>query len=187
MKTLCLLAAFAALSIAAPAGASQDDFMPFVTEYSATLTKNAQVQSAIRVSNTANLSIDEATILDQDAEWRREIGTSSTPEIDRIMTLPASDELRKMVKDSNGKIVEIIVMDNHGLNVAISNITSDFWQGDEEKFQQTYGKGAGSVHLGEVEFDDSSQTYVVQVSFVVTDAGGLPIGAATFSLNAEAF
>jgi hypothetical protein len=187
MKKLCLIAAFAALTTISPASASQDGFKAFVAEYSANLAQNALVQSAIRVSNAANQSIDEATILDQDAEWRREIGTSSTPEIDRIMTLPASDELRKMVKDSDGKIVEIILMDNHGLNAAISNVTSDLWQGDEDKFQQTYDKGAGSVHIGEVEFDDSAQAYVVQVSFVVTDATGLPVGAATFSLNAEAF
>jgi hypothetical protein len=187
MKTLCLIAAFAAMTTVLPAATSQDGFKEFVAEYSATLTKNAEVQSAIRVSNAANQSIDETTILDQDAEWRREIGTTSMPEIDRIMTMPASDALRKMVDESQGKIVEIIVMDNHGLNAAMSNVTSDFWQGDEDKFQQTYGKGAGSVHVGEVEFDESSQAYVVQVSFVVTDAAGLPVGAATFSLNAEAF
>jgi hypothetical protein len=187
MKKHFLIAAFAALAHVAPAGASQDAYTAFIAEYAATLAKNAQVQSAIRVSNTANQSIDEATILDQDAEWRREIGTKNTAEIDRIMNLPASDELRKMVKDSGGKIVEVILMDNHGLNAAISNVTSDYWQGDEDKFQQTYGKGAGSVHVGEVEFDESAQAYVVQVSFVVTDAAGLPVGAATFSLNAEAF
>ena len=91
------------------------------------------------------------------------------------------------MQQSGGKVVEIILMDNHGLNAAISSITSDFWQGDEDKHQQTYLKANDAVHIGDVEFDESSQAYVVQVSFVVTDTAGLAIGAATFSLNAEAF
>ena len=99
-----------------------------------------------------------------------------------------SISLRQRVEDSAGVISEIILMDDRGLNVAVSAVTSDFWQGDEAKFLETFPKGADAVHIGEVELDESSQTYQVQVSFTVSDVEtGAPIGAETLGLNAEAF
>ena len=78
-------------------------------------------------------------------------------------------------------------MDNRGLNVATAGLTSDYWQGDEAKFTETFGKGAGAMQIGEVEFDESSQTYSVQVSLTIVDAKtATPIGAMTIALNAEA-
>ena len=83
-------------------------------------------------------------------------------------------------------ITEVIVMDAKGLNVAASGATSDYWQGDEAKYQETYPKGPGAVHFGEVEFDESSQTYQAQISITVTDPDtGRPIGAMTVGVDAE--
>ena len=49
-------------------------------------------------------------------------------------------------------------------------------------------KGPDAVHVSEVEFDESSQTYQMQVSMSVTDpASGAVIGAVTFGLDAQAF
>jgi hypothetical protein len=42
------------------------------------------------------------------------------------------------------------------MNVGQSDVRSDCWQGDEAKWQQTYLKGADAIHIGEVEFDESS-------------------------------
>ena len=68
------------------------------------------------------------------------------------------------MEETGGAITEVFVMDAQGLNVAASGPTSDYWQGDEAKFQETYLKGAEAIHVSEVEFDESSQTYSVQVS-----------------------
>ncbi len=38
-------------------------------------------------------------------------------------------------------MTEVFVMDARGLNVAASDVTSDYWQGDEEKFSETFPKG----------------------------------------------
>ena len=78
-------------------------------------------------------------------------------------------------------------MDARGLNVAASAATSDYWQGDEDKFQQTYEIGADSVHFSDIEFDESSQTYQGQISVVIVDPStNTPIGAITIGVNAEA-
>ena len=44
------------------------------------------------------------------------------------------------------------------------------------------------MHVSEIEFDESSQSYQMQVSVPLFDpASGVAVGAATFGLNAEAF
>ena len=77
-------------------------------------------------------------------------------------------------------------MDNHGLNVAQSVETSDYWQGDEAKWQKTYGNGSGDIHISEVEFDESTGSYQSQVSMPIKDpATGELIGAITFGINVQ--
>ncbi len=72
-------------------------------------------------------------------------------------------------------------------NVATSAVTSDFWQGDEPKFAETFPNGAGAMHLGNVEFDESSQTYQGQISVSIVDpASNEVVGAMTVGVNAEA-
>ncbi len=78
-------------------------------------------------------------------------------------------------------------MDAVGLNAAASSVTSDMWQGDEDKFIQTFNVGVGAIHIADVEFDASSQTYLGQVSVTISDpqTGDL-LGAVTVVLNVEA-
>jgi hypothetical protein len=75
-------------------------------------------------------------------------------------------------------------MDDKGLNVGQSSMTSDYWQGDEAKWQKTYAVGADAFHVSEVEFDESSQSYQVQISTTISQ-DGQPIGAITLGVNAE--
>lgn len=75
-------------------------------------------------------------------------------------------------------------MDNQGANVAMTNKTSDYWQGDESKFTQSYRGGKGATHIGDVEFDESAQAYLVQVSVPVIESGKA-IGAVTIGVNID--
>ena len=69
------------------------------------------------------------------------------------------------------------------LNVAQSTVTSDYWQGDEDKFTLSFGAGADAVFLGEIEQDESTQAYQSQISITVTDAAGQPIGSITAGVD----
>ncbi|MGR3496718.1 hypothetical protein [Citreimonas sp.] len=141
---------------------------------------------AIAHQNQTTAGYDAATIEAMDQAWRAEVGAPDSPTIDPVVQHPASDFLRARVAESGGTITEIFVMDSVGLNVASSGMTSDYWQGDEEKFSETYGAGAGAMHFSEIEFDESSQSYQAQISFTLTDpATGDPIGAMTVGVNAE--
>ncbi|WP_216641209.1 hypothetical protein [Oceaniglobus roseus] len=154
----------------------------------ATLAATPDVLAAVAAGNNRHAAMDEAAILVADAEWRAEVGTTNDGMITAMTESPASAALRAMVEASNGQITEIIVMDNKGMNAAISAVTSDYWQGDEAKFQETYPKGAAAIHVAEIEFDESSQIYQQQISVTLVDpALGQPVGAVTFGLDAGAF
>lgn len=139
---------------------------------------------AIREQNAKTSAYDEAMIVSLDKQWRGEVGGSDTPLISEVLGRPASEFLQARRDGAEGLITEIFVMDAKGLNVAASDVTSDYWQGDEAKWQQTFPAGDGAVHLGDVELDESTQEYQSQVSIAITDPdSGETIGAATIGVN----
>lgn len=141
---------------------------------------------AITAQNTVTAGYDTARIGEMDLTWRTEVGAGDTPTITPVLENAASDFLRMHVDASDGAIFEIFVMDAQGLNVAVSGITSDYWQGDEAKFQDSFGAGADAVHFGEIEYDESSQQYQSQISITLSDpANGVPVGAMTIGVNPD--
>ena len=139
---------------------------------------------AIREQNQMNGTLSQRRIDRLDKMWRAEKGKG--PMIGDLLDRQASIILRDRRELSNGVITEIILMDQYGLNVAISDPTTDFWQGDEAKYQDTYLKGRGAVHVSEVEYDESTGFDQTQVSMTIVDPdNGQPIGAVTFGINLE--
>ena len=145
------------------------------------------VVNAIKAQNEKNASLGQADIDKLDKQWRAEVDAGSKPMIDGVMGNELSKFLAQKKEASGGLITEAFVMDDKGLNVGQSDVTSDYWQGDEAKFSETFPKGPGAVHVGEIERDESTMTYQVQISRTLTDPdSGEPIGAATFGVDAEA-
>lgn len=141
---------------------------------------------AIRAQNARTSGMSPSEIETMDQAWRAEVDTAGAPIITSVLINDTSDFLRGRVSESNGAMTEVFVMDAVGLNVASSHITSDYWQGDEAKHQKTYGMGPDAIHFGEIEFDESSQSYQAQISVTVTDPDtGEAIGAITVGLNAD--
>lgn len=150
--------------------------------------QSAQIIEAVNAQNAQTAGSSEAQILEWDTAWRAEVGQASQPLISEVMGRDLSAFLGEKVEASGGRITEIFIMDAVGLNVAASNITSDYWQGDEDKHSKTYGAGPGAVFVDVVEFDESTQSYQGQISVSLTDpASGEVVGAMTIGLNAEAF
>lgn len=146
------------------------------------------VLEAIAAQNVRTASIGQPEINDLDQDWRDQVGMAETPLITSVMTTAASDHLRAHVEEAGGMITEVFVMDARGLNVASSTVTSDYWQGDEDKYIQTFMVGPDAIHVSEVEFDESTQTYQVQVSMAIADPDtGVAIGAVTFGIDAQSF
>lgn len=181
----------AALIILATASASHaDEFTPALKSYLETSiadwAQSDVLLEAIRSANARTSGYDAARIDEMDQAWRAEVGAASSPTIQPVLESAAADFLRDQVERSGGAITEAFVMDSVGLNVAASDVTSDMWQGDEAKFQKTYSVGAGAVHIGDVEFDESSQSYSAQISVSISDpATGELLGALTVGIDPE--
>lgn len=139
---------------------------------------------AIKEQNEMFKSISALQIKRMDKEWidGGKYGEMVLEMLDRQASIITRD--RRAL--SNGIINEIIVMDAHGLNVAISDRTSDFYQGDEAKYTETYLQGSDAVHVSELEFDESTQKIQTQVSLTVTDPeSGQVIGAVTLGVSLD--
>ncbi|KZM49635.1 hypothetical protein [Labrenzia sp. OB1] len=152
----------------------------------AEIAASEEVVSAVIAQNGDTASYDQSKIDELDAKWREEADAVDQPMIDEVLEKPLSVYLADTQDASDGLFTEIFVMDAKGLNVGQSDVTSDFWQGDEAKWQETYSVGKGAVHVSELEEDDSTQTLQSQVSVPVFDpASGDVIGAITFGVNVE--
>lgn len=144
------------------------------------------VIGAINEQNAAHGSLSQADIDALDKQWRAEVEAGSKPLIDKVLGNALSKFLAAKQTEAGGMITEAFVMDNKGLNVGQSEITSDYWQGDEAKWQKSFGAGAGAIFVDEVEKDESTQTLQSQVSVAISDpATGQAIGAITLGIDVE--
>jgi hypothetical protein len=139
---------------------------------------------SIGASNDAHAKIDQAGIDALDNEWKAEAESEKQPLIAEMLSSPLSNYLLYLQARSAGLYTEMFVMDDKGLNVGQSSVTSDYWQGDEGKFQKTFQVGPDAVFIDEAEFNDDDKTWRAQVNFTVVDPqSGKPIGAATIEMN----
>ncbi|WP_296432870.1 type IV pili methyl-accepting chemotaxis transducer N-terminal domain-containing protein [Yoonia sp.] len=142
--------------------------------------------AAINAQNADHANLTEDAVIALDQQWRAEAGSGGGPLIEKLLTAPVSKWLLAQQQATAGFVTEVFVMDNKGLNVAQSVETSDYWQGDEAKWQATYSVGPDALHISEVEFDDSTGFYQSQGSLSITDPStGEVIGAVTFGINVQ--
>jgi hypothetical protein len=172
---LSMIVFFASFSFAEEAPDSVKNLVPNLKPW----CENPVIVNAVKEQNAKGMTLDQ--IKARDAQWRKTSGFDD--EMKAMMESPAAKELTSM---ETGKpyFFEIFLMDKLGANVAMTNKTSDYWQGDEAKFTESFKGGAGAVHIGEVEFDESAQAYLVQISLPVMD-GGSAIGAMTIGVNID--
>ena len=72
------------------------------------------------------------------------------------------------------EFAEVFFTDIHGINVATSNPTSDMLQSDEGWWQTAWHR---SLHIGEVEFDESAGYWSIALSLRIDEPdGGPPLG-----------
>ncbi len=148
--------------------------------------ENEALIQAVRDQNAAHQGLSQNDIDRLDQEWRAQAKAEDKPLINKLLSQPVSEWLRAQQGETANFVTEVFAMDNHGLNVAQSVQTSDYWQGDEAKWKNTFGNGSGDIHISEVEYDDSTGTYQSQVSMPISDpATGELIGAITFGINVQ--
>lgn len=144
-----------------------------------------RVIAAIKAQNEKTAGLSEAEIVALDKKWRAEVEASAKPMIEAVLKNDLSTFLAAKKNDAAGMITEAFIMDAKGLNVGQSDITSDYWQGDEAKWKKTYMVGPDAIFVDEIEKDESTQSLQSQVSIAIKDETGKAIGAITLGINVD--
>lgn len=122
-----------------------------------------------------------SVIKEIDELWQTTVGIDDF--MRSLLTNECAERL-KTLRSSLPEISEIFVTDASGANVAMTNKTSDFWQGDEPKFLNGLTPGKRGYHVDLVGFDESIQAYAVQIAVPIQDKG-TAIGVMVLTLNLE--
>ena len=182
-KVLCIFMAIGLLFILMTSAALAGEKAPQkIVDLASTLAAygtDPVIVEAVKAENAKGKTLDDIKAMDE--KWKGTAGVADF--MQALMDNPCGKRLAEIQK-SEPYFSEIFAMDNLGGNVGMTDKTSDYWQGDEAKFQKSFNNGAGAVFVDDVEFDDSSQTYLVQVSVPVKD-GDKAIGAITFGIDVE--
>ncbi|WP_296988559.1 hypothetical protein [Thalassospira sp. UBA1131] len=156
-----------------------DDVIRDIREWLA----NPVVELSISSQNRLRKDMTQEQIDAADLQWRAEREAEDQPLVAAILTNPLSSYLTQVQARSGGMFAEIFVMDAVGLNVGQSSITSDFWQGDEAKFQNTYPNGPDAVFIDEAEYNEGADAWLAQLNMTMSNADRQPIGAVTVEVN----
>jgi len=193
--------AIAIAMLASPAAAQDAQTKKVLASIKKEIQSNSVLTPAVKkLASTVLISLttDKVVIAETEKLNGKKVALSEIQRIDKAWKA-AEEEIPEM-KDrlnnktaavlkkfaaKNNKVVEIFVMDNQGAVVGENNMTSDYWQGDEAKWQNSYKGGKGGVDAGKVEFDKSANANLQQVSLPVIAKGGKIIGAITFGVKAD--
>jgi hypothetical protein len=110
-----------------------------------------------------------------DAAWT---GGGDLEGLDRgLLENPCAQALDSFMTATTG-FKESFVMDDLGALVCMTQRTSDYWQGDEAKWQRSMNEGLGALYIGEIAWDESADSMLVQISVPIMN-DGRAIGALT--------
>ena len=144
------------------------------------------VLESIRRQNQLHSQLKPEQILALDLQWRKEIDTRQHQMISQLLNQPLSIFLQGLERDSKGLFSEIFITDNLGLNVAMSKATSDYWQGDETKFEKTFNSQSDQPYIDSIRYDQSAGKFQSQVSLRIIDpVTEQAIGMLTIGVDVE--
>ena len=171
LRSACL--AIALLIFASAASAQQDiseseleDLLRVKVRTVQHMALNPLLVRAVRQQNA--LGLTQEVINKRDKEWRAT--KEPTPYKISLQTSPAGRFLKEQVT-RNASFNEAFLTGNQGANVAAYPATSDYWQGDEDKWTDSFNGGDGQIFIGKLALDESTNTVAAQVSAPVLDRG----------------
>lgn len=183
LRAIARLAAFA-LTLSSAGTAMADEWLirQHLVEQVRQWSSSPVVLLSLEASNERYANLDQAAIDALDGQWKAEREVQDQPLITAVLSSPLSNYLTRIQSDSQGLFVAIFVMDGSGLNAGQSAITSDFWQGDEAKWQKTYQVGPDAVFIDEIEINEDTGAEIAQLNMAIAQDGKV-VGAITVDVN----
>lgn len=180
----CLMVIGCCVLLAGDASAGEKasaELLSHVRTHVVNLGSDPVIVQAVKAENAKRKTLSRIKELDE--TWK---ATPGVADYMKALIDSACGQHLRALQSQAGYYSEIFVMDEQGANVCMTDKTSDYWQGDEAKFQESYKGGAGAVFIDEITFDESAQTYQVQASVPVKD-GERVIGAVTVGVDVDTF
>lgn len=135
------------------------------------LASNQILETKLKTINATYKDDDPATIRNQiarlDQQWRD--APDSDLIVHNVLRDILSEEFRRFRKDFFNH-AEIFVTDRYGALVAATNRPSDYDQSDEEWWQTAYSNGQGAVYISQPGFDESSNTFAINIAVPIYDS-----------------
>jgi hypothetical protein len=189
MKHLFTIAAAAAMAIAAQTAlADESDVQAAKTMVETEMRPMLELSIVVDPVKAHNAAYPNAPtaeeVIELEQQWYAQKTTTPGDLLREVNDNALSQFLKQLKAISGGRITEILIMGHHGRLVAESDVATDYYQGDEPKYLETYPKGPDAVFVDNVKFDQSANAVQAQASFTLTDPKtGEPIGAATVGLK----
>lgn len=136
------------------------------------------IVAAVKAQNAKRATAAQVKSLDE--QWS---AGKAEALVKQVTTGACADHLRTLVAAHAG-YGETFIMDNQGALVCATAKTTDYWQGDEAKWQRAFNEGKGEVFIDRPKFDDSSSQRLAQISVPVLD-NGAAIGAVTVGISID--
>lgn len=126
----------------------------------------------VRSANEENSGLSAADITRLDEEWLASKNAGAL--VQKLMSNDIAKQLLSF-QSEHQNFREVFVTDSRGLNIGLTNKTSDYYQADESWWAAAYSDGAGKPFHGNIEFDQSSQAEAISI-YVPVISGGTVIG-----------
>jgi hypothetical protein len=144
------------------------------------LVGDARLAAAVAAQNARKVPLAEIQRIDQ--EWSA--AEAELPIQKEMLGNACAEAIRAIGKDLP-PLREVFAMDNQGANVGQNSLTSDYWQGDEDKWQKSYAGGVGGLDVGKPKMDKSAGAVLQQVSLPIATADGVVVGAITCGIAVD--
>lgn len=162
-----------------------EDLLGVKIRFATHMAFNPSIVRAVDDQNSQAIALAE--IKQRDEVWKGAGGELNS----LIRQITQNDVARYFQRrvENNSAIDEVFLTDNQGANVAAYPPTSDYWQGDEEKFSNAWNGGQGQLFIGPPEFDESTNKTQIQISTPVISGyqtvGVLVMGVAVDALISD--
>lgn len=121
---------------------------------------------------TGDAAAIQAEIDELDDEWRRAVVEG--PQLNPLIEAKLDNEIARQLNEFKRTYpdhVEVFLTDRYGALVASTDVTSDYYQADEEWWQEAYNGGWGGFFISPPVFDESAGVLSLQIAVPVKEPG----------------
>lgn len=142
---------------------------------------------SLRHANNDNDILTEDQIIQRDINWRLQSKRGKGALLRSVLSGPASQRLVLLRFPRAQLLADIMLMDDRGLLVAATRLSSDYDQSDEAKYRRTFPLGPGVQAIEEAAYDESADEYVLTASLSLADPDSkAAIGVVTVNFSLAA-